>query len=104
MLDFAALPPEINSGLMYTGPGSGPMLTAAVAWDDLAADLYSTASLYGTVISDLTSGWLGPSSTAMAAAAAPYALWITATAAQAEETGMQSQGGSGRLRGGLRDD
>ena len=26
MLDFAALPPEVNSGLMYSGPGSGPML------------------------------------------------------------------------------
>ncbi|MGO9151955.1 PPE family protein [Mycobacterium sp.] len=91
MLDFAALPPEINSGLMYTGPGSGPMLAAAAAWDDLAADLYSTALSYGTAISDLTSGWLGPSSAAMAAAAAPYALWITTTAAQAEETGAQAK-------------
>ncbi|WP_152406935.1 PPE domain-containing protein, partial [Mycobacterium tuberculosis] len=24
--DFGALPPEINSGRMYCGPGSGPML------------------------------------------------------------------------------
>jgi len=91
MLDFAALPPEINSGLMYTGPGSGPMLTAAAAWDDLAAELYSTASSYGLVISDLTSGWLGPSSVAMAAAAAPYVVWLTTTAAQAEETGAQAK-------------
>ena len=90
MLDFAALPPEVNSGLMYTGPGSGPMLTAAAAWDDLAAELYLTASSYGLVISDLTSGWLGPSSVAMAAAAAPYVVWLTTTAAQAEETGAQA--------------
>jgi PPE-repeat protein len=91
MLDFAALPPEINSGLMYAGPGSGPMLAAAAVWDDLAAELYLTASSYGLVISDLTSGWLGPSSVAMAAAAAPYVLWITATAGQAEETGAQAK-------------
>src|SRR5208337_661237 len=91
MLDFAALPPEINSGRMYAGPGSGPMLTAAVAWDELAAEMYLTASSYGLVISDLTSGWLGPSSVAMAAAAAPYVLWITTTAAQAEETGAQAK-------------
>jgi PPE-repeat protein len=91
MLDFAALPPEINSGRMYAGPGSGPMLTAAVAWDELAAELYLTASSYGLVISDLTSGWLGPSSVAMAAAAAPYVSWITTTAAQAEETGAQAK-------------
>jgi len=91
MLDFAALPPEINSGLMYAGPGSGPMLAAAVAWDELAAELYLTASSYGLVISDLTSGWLGPSSAAMAAAAAPYVLWMTTTAGQAEETGAQAK-------------
>jgi PPE-repeat protein len=90
MVDFAALPPEINSGLMYTGPGSGPMLAAAVAWDELAANLYSTASSYGLVISDLTSGWLGPSSAAMAAAATPYVSWITTTAGQAEQAGAQA--------------
>ena len=91
MLDFAALPPEINSSLMYAGPGSGPMLTAAVAWDDLAAELYLTASSYGLVISDLTSGWLGPSSAAMAAAAVPYVSWMTTTAGQAEEAGAQAK-------------
>ena len=31
MLDFGALPPEINSGRMYVGPGSGPMLAASAA-------------------------------------------------------------------------
>ncbi len=32
-MDFAILPPEINSGRMYAGPGAGPMLAAAAAWD-----------------------------------------------------------------------
>jgi PPE-repeat protein len=90
MVDFAALPPEINSGLMYTGPGSGPMLAAAAAWDELAADLYLTASFYGSAISDLTSLWLGPSSAAMAAAATPYVSWITTTAVQAGQAGAQA--------------
>jgi PPE-repeat protein len=90
MLDFAAFPPEINSGLMYAGPGAGPMLTAAMAWDELAAELYSAASSYGSVISDLTSGWLGPSSISMAAAATPYVSWMSATAGQADATGAQA--------------
>src|SRR5271157_4537991 len=90
MLDFGALPPEINSGLMYTGPGSGPMLTASMAWNALADNLYSTAISYGSVISDLTASWLGPSSMSMAAAAAPYVSWISATAAQAEQTATQA--------------
>ncbi len=36
-MDFGALPPEINSGLMYSGPGSEPMLAASAAWDELAS-------------------------------------------------------------------
>src|ERR1700758_2596397 len=34
--DFAALPPEVNSTRMYTGPGAGPMMAAAAAWNNLA--------------------------------------------------------------------
>ncbi|GFG75758.1 PPE family protein [Mycobacterium botniense] len=86
MLDFGLLPPEINSGRMYSGPGSDSMLKAAVAWDRLAAELRSVAASYGSVVAGLTSGpWLGPASTSMAAAAAPYVAWLTSTAAQAEE-------------------
>jgi PPE-repeat protein len=90
MLEYGALPPEINSGLMYTGPGAGPMLTASLAWDALADNLYLTAASYGTAVSDLTTWWLGPSSASMAAAAAPYVSWISATAAQAEQTAAQA--------------
>jgi PPE-repeat protein len=80
MLDFGALPPEINSGRMYTGAGSGPMLAAAAAWDSLAADLQSTAASYGSTIQSLSIGpWTGPSSMAMAAAATPYVAWVNAT-------------------------
>jgi PPE-repeat protein len=42
------------------------------------------------VVSDLTSGgWVGPSSLSMAAAAAPYAVWMSTTAAAAEQTASQ---------------
>ncbi|WP_424755148.1 PPE domain-containing protein [Mycobacterium sp.] len=63
MLDFALLPPEINSALMYPGQGSAPMLTAAAAWAGLSADLHIMASSYEWVIAALTDGsWLGPAS------------------------------------------
>jgi PPE-repeat protein len=91
-MDFAALPPEINSGLMYTGPGSGPMLAAAASWDDLGAEMYSAASNYGSVVANLSSGpWRGPASATMAAAAAPYVSWMSATAAQAEQAAGQAK-------------
>jgi PPE-repeat protein len=91
-MDFAMLPPEVNSGRMYAGPGSGPMLAAASAWDGLAAELQSTAASYGSVISELSDGsWLGPSSASMAAAVAPYLEWMTTAAAQAEQTATQAK-------------
>jgi PPE-repeat protein len=91
-MDFAALPPEVNSGLMYTGPGSAPMMTAAASWDNLAVEMYSAASDYGSVIANLTSGpWQGTASASMAAAAAPYASWMSATAAQAEQAAGQAK-------------
>jgi PPE-repeat protein len=89
-VDFGALPPEINSGLMYAGAGSGSLVGAAAAWEGLASELGSAASSYRAVVSDLTGGpWVGPSSVAMAAAAAPYVAWMSTTAAQAEQTASQ---------------
>ena len=72
MLDFGWLPPEINSGRMYAGPGSASMMAAAGAWDGLAAELAVAASGYRSVISELTSAyWMGPVSASMMAAATP---------------------------------
>jgi PPE family len=90
-MDFSVLPPEINSARMYSGPGSGPLMAAATAWDELATELDSTAASYSSVISGLTGEeWLGPSSASMAAAAAPYAAWMSTTAAQAEQAAAQA--------------
>ena len=95
-MDFGALTPEINSARMYAGPGSGSMVAAAAGWNGLAAQLHSAASSYGSVISGLTGGpWLGPSSTAMAAAVAPYVAWMSATAGQAEQAASQAQAAAG---------
>ena len=92
MLDFAALPPEINSGRMYSGAGSAPLLAAGSAWSQLAAEMRSAADSYSSVVSSLTSsGWQGPASMSMADAAAPYAAWMNTTAAQAEQTAAQAQ-------------
>jgi PPE-repeat protein len=89
-MDFGLLPPEINSARMYAGPGPAAMLAAAVAWDALAEELYSAASSYCSVVSELTSGaWQGPASASMMAAATPYVGWMSATAAEAEQTANQ---------------
>ena len=87
MFDFGALPPEINSGRMYAGPGSGPMMVASAAWDVLAAELGTAASGYDSIIDELTNGpWVGPASTSMVAGVTPYVTWLRAIAVQAEES------------------
>jgi PPE-repeat protein len=91
-MSFMMFPPEINSGLMYSGAGSGPLMAAASAWDELAADLEATASSYQTVLGQLTgSTWLGPTSARMAAATAPFVDWLAGTAGQAAETSAQAR-------------
>jgi len=89
--DFAMLPPEINSELIYTGPGSAALRAAAESWSRVSTELQSTAEGYRSVLSELTSfQWLGPSSMAMIAAAVPYVEWLEATSAHAHQTAVQA--------------
>jgi PPE-repeat protein len=92
MSDFGALPPEINSARMYSGPGSGPLLASAAAWEALATELETFGAGYSGEISALQGqNWSGEASTAMAAAAAPYAAWVTTTARQAGQAATQAR-------------
>jgi PPE-repeat protein len=88
--DFAARPPEVNSALMYTGPGAGPMMAAAAAWNNLAAELATAAASHESVIAELSGEWMGPASSAMAAAATPYVEWMNNAAAAAEHAAAQA--------------
>jgi PPE-repeat protein len=82
---FARLPPEINSALLFGGPGAASLRAAAKAWDGLAEDLASSASSFFSVTSDLANGsWQGASSAAMMAVATRYVSWLSAAATQAE--------------------
>lgn len=84
-MDYGLLPPEINSGRMYTGPGAGSLVAAAAGWGELAAELHSAAAGFRSAISALTSGpWLGPASASFLAAATPYVAWLQSSATQSE--------------------
>lgn len=90
-MNLGALPPEINTGRMHSGPGSVSMSLAAEAWDDLAEQLYDIAESYGSVASMLSKARQHPASMAMAASATSYTGWLHAIAALAQQTARQAK-------------
>jgi PPE-repeat protein len=91
VLDFAAIPPDITSALMYTGAGSGPLMAAAAGWSNLAAELSTTATQWESIITTLTTQqWTGLGSAAAAASAMPIVSWLTTSAAAAEQAATQA--------------
>lgn len=91
-MDFEFLPPEINSGLIYSGPGCGPLLAAAASWDSLAAELDTAAQTYRSVLSGLTGlFWHGDAAAAMATSATPFISWLHTTADQTKQTATQAR-------------
>ncbi|CDM75608.1 PE-PGRS family protein [Mycobacterium marinum E11] len=91
-MSFWMWPPEVNSVLLLDGPGPGPMLEAAAAWDGIGTELSSAASAFGSVTSELAGqAWQGPASASMRAAAVRYVEWLGGTAAQAEQSATQAR-------------
>jgi PPE-repeat protein len=85
-IDFSAFPPDINSALMYSGAGSGPLLAAATAYANLAAEVSATANQWESIISLLTTEqWTGTGAAAAASAAQPIVTYLTETAATLEQ-------------------
>ncbi|MEB3022599.1 PPE family protein [[Mycobacterium] crassicus] len=94
-MSFSIFPPEINSGLIYTGPGSSPLLEAAAAWTNLAAELSTSATATQSVVTNLSSTWTGAGSAAATASVAPYVAWLqqaSTTAAQNAALATQAAG------------
>jgi PPE-repeat protein len=101
-MNFAVLPPEMNSARMFAGPGLGPMLAVASAWDGLAEELRAAAGSFASVTSELAGdAWAGPAALAMTRVAGPYAAWLSAAAGQAEQTAAQARLAAGSFEAAL---
>ncbi|OBG90770.1 hypothetical protein A5697_11230 [Mycobacterium sp. E3251] len=91
VLDFAAIPPEVTSSLMYAGAGAGPLMAAAASYANLAAEVSATATQWESIISLLTTeNWTGGGSAAAAAAAQPIITYLTETATTLEQASAQA--------------
>ena len=83
--DYFAIPPEINSALLSTGPGIGSLLSTGGAWHMLSAEYFSAAIELRAVVSTVRGGaWDGPSADRYADANHAYVMWLEHAAADAE--------------------
>jgi PPE-repeat protein len=90
-MDYAAIPPDVTSALMYMGAGAGPLMAAATAYNNLAAEASSAATQWQSIMTTLTSEvWTGAGSMAAAASAESIVSWLTTTAASLEHAGVQA--------------
>ncbi|KQY01317.1 hypothetical protein ASD37_30235 [Mycobacterium sp. Root135] len=74
---WMAFPPEVHSGLLSSGPGSGPLLAAAAQWRLLSTEYLATANDLQQVLSSVeTLSWQGASADRYVASHLPFLTWL----------------------------
>ncbi|QLL05065.1 PPE family protein [Mycobacterium vicinigordonae] len=89
---WMASPPELHSALLSTGPGPGPLLASAEAWQSVSVAYAETASDLTALLAQVeTAAWHGPTSLAYVAAHLPYLGWLVQAGADSAAMATQQQ-------------
>lgn len=73
---WMAVPPEVHSTLLSTGPGPGPLHAAAAAWSVLSSEYTAAANELGAALRDAAAMWQGRTGETYVAAHLPYLWWL----------------------------